>query len=99
MQYSQKDISSIEEANVVSDLPDKIINDKHWNKLKDVEIPEHLKDMIEKKDLEHRHFNDTLFWQKIPYFKNISKDEFMDVHFQNQNSVTKVDHLDDLLDD
>ena len=62
MQYSQKDISSIEEANVVSDLPDKIINDKHWNKLKDVEIPEHLKDMIEKKDLEHRHFDDTLFW-------------------------------------
>ena len=62
MQYSQKDISSIEEANVVSDLPDKIINDKHWNKLKDVEIPEHFKDMIEKKDLEHRHFDDTLFW-------------------------------------
>jgi lysine 2,3-aminomutase len=99
MQYSKKDISTIENANIVSDLPEKITKDEHWDKLQDVEIPEHLKDMVEKKDMEHRYFDDTPFWQKIPYFKNVSREEFMDVHFQNQNSVTKIDHLDDLLDE
>ncbi|MCB0729710.1 MAG: KamA family radical SAM protein [Ignavibacteriae bacterium] len=55
--------------------------------------------MIYSDDLVHRKFLDYGFWEKIPYFKNVSKEEFMDTKYQNQNSATKVDHLDELLED
>jgi lysine 2,3-aminomutase len=99
MNYSKKEIEKIRKADIVGDLPDKITDHKKWEDLQDVEIPEHLKDNVEKNELKHREFNDSEFWHKIPYFKNVKKQEFMEPKFQNQNSVTKVDHLDDLLED
>ena len=98
MHYSQKDISDIEHAEVVADLPEKILKDPRFKHLESITIPNHLKEMISKGDLEHREFRSGPFWQKIPYFKDTSPEEFMEVSFQNQNSVTKVAHLDDLLD-
>ena len=99
MQYSKRDISDMEHAHVVSELPEKIINKETFENLQAVEIPEHLRDMIELTDIEHREFNNKMFWQKIPYFKDVTREEFMDVQFQNQNTATKVDHLDELLED
>ncbi len=88
MYYSKNDIDQIDEANIVSELPDSIVSNGEWDELKDVEIPDHLKDNVEKNELNHRKFNDQLFWQKIPYFKDVSYEEFMDRKFQNSNSVT-----------
>jgi lysine 2,3-aminomutase len=99
MLYTKKEINKINEADIVSELPDKVAKHKKWEDLQDVEIPDHLKDTVEQKELQHREFDESYFWQKIPYFEKVSKEEFMDPKFQNQNSVTKVDHLDDLLED
>ncbi len=99
MIYTQKDIDIINDAEKVSDLPDKITDHEKLDNLQNVEIPNHIKGAVDGKDLKHREFDDSFFWQRIPYLKNVSKDEFMDPKFQNQNSVTKVDHLDELLED
>ena len=99
MIYTQKDIDIINDAEKVSDLPDKITDHEKLDNLQNVEIPNHIKGAVDGKDLKHREFDDSFFWQRIPYLKNVSKDEFMDPKFQNQNSVTKVDHLDELLEE
>ena len=99
MIYTNKEITKISKADIVSELPDKVTDHKNWDDLQDVEIPDHLKDNVVKKELRHREFNDAEFWHTIPYFKDIKVEEFIEPKFQNQNSVTKVDHLDDLLED
>lgn len=99
MRYTRKDISTMEHANKVSELPDKISENKKWNDLQELEIPEHLKDSVSQDDIHHREFKEGAFWHKIPYFKNVTEEEFMDVSFQNQNSATKVVHLDELLEE
>jgi lysine 2,3-aminomutase len=98
MNYSNSDLSIIENAHTVSDLPDKIINHNKWQELHDVQIPTHIKDTIDPGELNHRQFDESDFWKKIPYFRQISREQFLDTKFQNQNTVTKVDHLDDLVD-
>lgn len=98
MRYTKKEIETIENANIVSELPDKISEVNNLEDIYDVPIPDHLKDSVGQRELNHRDFDDSPFWQKIPYFKNVEYDEFLDVKFQNQNSVTKVAHLDELLE-
>ncbi|MCF7808407.1 MAG: KamA family radical SAM protein [Candidatus Marinimicrobia bacterium] len=67
--------------------------------ISDIEIPEPLKDPVTSDDLLHRQFEPEPFWEQIPAFKGVSREEFLDVKFQNSNSATKVDHLDELLED
>lgn len=99
MNYSKDEIISINEADKVSDLPDKITNQENLKNLQKLDIPESLKDSVDPNELNHREFIDSNFWHKIPYFANVSKSEFMDTKFQNQNSVTKYTHLEELLED
>ena len=70
MRYTLKDFEKIDKANKVSELPDKISDISKLEEIQDVSIPDHLKDSVEQKELNHRDFNDTAFWQTIPYFKN-----------------------------
>jgi len=99
MSYSKEDFQEIEKASLVSELPEKIRTDAdHWEPLNDVEIPEHKKDMVKSRDIRHRTFDDGLFWHKIPAFNTVGRAEFMDVKFQNKNSITKVAQLDELLE-
>lgn len=98
MLYSKKDIEQIEQANVVADLPDQMTDGRNWDPIMDVEIPEHLKDHVNREDLIHRQFNAEPFWQKIPYFAKVDREEFLDTKFQNKNTATKLDHLDELLE-
>ena len=65
MQYSKRDISDMEHAHVVSELPEKIINKETFENLQAVEIPEHLRDMIELTDIEHREFNNKMYSFRI----------------------------------
>jgi len=99
MKYSDKDIKSMNEADKVSDLPDKITEGEKLETIQDISIPDHIKESVEADELKHREFNSAPFWQRIPFFSEVSKEEFMTTKFQNQNSVTKVDHLDELLED
>lgn len=98
MKYTTNEMNEINEATLVSDLPDTIVdNGNGWESINDVEIPDALKEEISPDHLKHRHFNDTPFWQKIPAFKNVSREEFLDVKFQNKHSVTEVGHFEELL--
>lgn len=99
MEYTEKDFNTMQDADKVSDLPNKIINNENLEVIHDVEIPDHLKDFIEHDEIIHREFESSKFWQKIPYFKDVETEEFLDVKFQNSNSVTKIQHLDKLLGD
>lgn len=98
MHYSNKEIQEFTKADTISELPNKVSDINKFQKLQDVEIPEHQKDMIYSNDLVHRKFKDDNFWEKIPFFKNISNDEFLTTKFQNENTATKVDHLEELLE-
>ncbi len=60
-------------------------------------IPDEIKDPVEEEDLTHRDFDDTEFWKKIPAFRDLSGDEFLDYRFQNKKSVTSVEDLKELV--
>jgi lysine 2,3-aminomutase len=99
MVYTKSELKDIEKADTVVELPDKITSHEKWDKLGDVRIPDPLKDNVERNELMHRSFDESEFWRKIPFFKNIDKKVFLDPAFQNQNSATKVAHLDELLEE
>ena len=61
--------------------------------LANVEIPDALKDFVQPVDLQHRDFIGGHFWQKIPAFQEVSKEEFYDTKWQNKNTVRKVEQL------
>lgn len=92
-------LKQFEDADRIQDLPDEISDKEQFRNIEHVEIPEPLKDPVDVGDLSHREFKAGEFWQKIPAYKNVSRKEFMDVSFQNSNSATKVEHLNELLDD
>lgn len=83
----------------VSDLADEISEHPRLSALADVEIPEPKKDPVDPEELEHREFDSDRFWKKIPAFKDVSRDEFLDFAFQNKNSVTRVNQLEELVGD
>jgi lysine 2,3-aminomutase len=98
MMYSNDDIIEIKEASVVSELPESVVQKGNgWDSLSDVEIPEALKDHVSQKALQHRKFRDDEFWKRIPAFRNISRDEFLDTKFQNKNSITEIAQFRDML--
>lgn len=96
---TNKEFEDYHEADTIKDLPDTVSGKTELKSIEDVEIPNSIKDPVSADELSHREFDEELFWQKIPAFKDVSKDEFIDLKFQNQNSATKVEHLDELLED
>ncbi|MCB0488119.1 MAG: KamA family radical SAM protein [Cyclobacteriaceae bacterium] len=99
MNYSTDEISLIQEANKVADLPPKIAEAKHLGALAEIDIPDPNKDVVSADDLQHRQFVTGEFWKKIPAFKNISTEEFLDTKWQNKNTIHKIAKLEEFLKD
>jgi lysine 2,3-aminomutase len=78
----------------VADLPEA---DTLPEEIADVQVPTSLKDPVTARDLEHRALDDTEFWRKIPAFRHVDREEFLDHRFQNRNSARSVSDLNDLL--
>jgi len=98
MLYSKQDMRDMQDADTIADLPDKISEKGRLKSIHDVEIPDALKDGVERRDLGHRDFEKAEFWKKIPYFSGVSAEDFMDPAFQNSNTVTKLTQLEELLE-
>lgn len=64
-----------------------------------VSVPEPLKEPVERSDLEHRDLDDSEFWRRIPAFRHVTLDEFLDHRFQNRNTAKSPQDLKDLLRD
>jgi lysine 2,3-aminomutase len=43
--------------------------------------------------LEHRRLDESEFWRRIPAFEDVSAEQFLDLHWQNRHTVTKLDQL------
>ncbi len=97
--HSKKDLKQYHSADTIDDLPDMVSDQAGLQEISQVKIPDAIKDPVTAQELTHRDFVSDAFWDKIPAFKGIDHATFMDVGFQNSNSATKVDHLDELLED
>jgi lysine 2,3-aminomutase len=97
MHYSKKEISVIEDAKKFSDLPNAISEKNHLEELTDIEIPDSIKGIVEHEELQHRIFNKTEFWRKIPAFKDVPREEFIEFKFQNKYTVRTVDRLEEYI--
>ena len=97
MYYSKEDISEIEDAKSFNELPDLITDNEALKVLENESIPSHLKDFVDSASLNHRNFKSGEFWQKIPAFSEVTYEEFIDIKFQNKNTVRKVSKLKDLI--
>ena len=49
--------------------------------------------------IEHRECRDDEFWREIPGWKNVTRDEFGDHHWQSKNSIRKLAGVKDMLGD
>lgn len=84
----------LDPTRTVADLPEA---DTLPEEIADVQVPTSLKDPVTARDLEHRALDDTEFWRKIPAFRHVDREEFLDHRFQNRNSARSVSDLNDLL--
>jgi len=91
-------VSIDDDTKTVGDLPDSISNRPKLRDLADVEIPDAIKDPVAEDQFRHRQFDDSEFWRRIPAFENVSLDEFLDFGFQNRQSVTRIEQLENVLD-
>lgn len=96
MNYTEKEISTIKEAEIFDDFPDSIKRKKHLEVLDNQAIPSHTKEFIGNDRLQHRDFLDGSFWKKIPAFSEVEADEFLNIKFQNKHTVRKVAKLKEL---
>lgn len=99
MRYSQTEFTQIGEASKFADLPEKIIKGEHLGSLSEVDIPNPNKESVKLNDLLHREFLRGAFWKKIPAFKNVTREEFLDTGFQNKNSIKTVAKLKEIVGD
>lgn len=83
----EKTLGSLPEIGEIDELAD----------LRDVVIPEPKKDEVPVEDLMHREFDRTEFWRKIPHFKDVGYEEFLDHKFQLINTVTGVEKLKEIV--
>lgn len=67
------------------------------SEIAEVEVPEPLKDPVAEEDLAHRDLDDSDFWRKIPAFRDVTREEFLDHRFQNRKSARSVSDLNELL--
>lgn len=96
MYYTEEEITLIEEANNFSQLPKSITKSENLGELKELRIPDPIKDPIEQNLLEHRYFIKSEFWRNVPAFKDVDEEEFLQTKFQNRNTVRKVAKLKEL---
>src|SRR5690554_372568 len=96
MNYSKEEITLINEAEKVSELPDTIGD--AMDVMNETSIPIANKDAVDHQSLRHRNFLKGPFWQKIPAFSKVTVEEFMDTKFQNKNTVKKVAELRTILE-
>lgn len=97
MLYTKQELRSIKKANDFSDLPNSI-TEEVFEELLNQRIPNHEKPFVEFDKLKHRVFDNSEFWRSIPAFKNVSREEFLDVKFQNRNTVRSLTKLEELLE-
>lgn len=62
-------------------------------RLAKVRVPEPIKEPVADHDINHRSFRSGDFWQRIPQFRDVTEDQFLDWKFQNQNSVRTPEQL------
>ncbi len=96
MYYTEEEITRIEEADNFSELPRAITKSENLEELKELKIPNPIKEPVQREVLQHRHFVKGTFWQTIPAFKDVSEEEFLDTKFQNKHTVRKVAKLKEL---
>ncbi|NJN26959.1 MAG: KamA family radical SAM protein [Cyclobacteriaceae bacterium] len=84
-------------ANTFGELPVSITKNENLENLLKLDLPEAIKDPVSNDDLYHRYFVKNAFWHKIPAFASITEEEFLDVKFQNKNTVRKVEKLIELV--
>lgn len=99
MNYSTEEISLINEATKVSDLPKKIANAESLEAIAELNIPDPNKPTVSASDLKHRLFKDGAFWQDIPAFKDVTEEQFLDTKWQNKNTIHKIAKLQEFLKD
>lgn len=101
-------MSSVNEAAVLDsssqpqtfgDLPDEVSAHPKLEHLQDVRIPRALREPTDEGALDHREFDDSDFWRRIPAFRDVTEEEFLDWRFQSSNSVTSVEQLAEALGD
>lgn len=93
MIYSTGEISLINEASKIAELPSKIADVKQMEPLGEVKIPEPDKAVVTQEDLMHREFLKGQYWKVIPAFKEIGEGEFYDAKWQNKNTIQKLSEL------
>jgi lysine 2,3-aminomutase len=91
--------TGIADRPTVSDLDNEVSEITELEHLADVVVPEPLKDEVLEDSLEHREFDESEFWKKIPAFKDVSYEEFLGHRFQLIHSVTSVDKLREIVQD
>ncbi len=99
MNYSTDEISLMKDASKVADLPNKITNVESMDAIAEMDIPDPNKKMVSARDLNHRNFKKGPFWQKIPAFRDITEEQFLDTKWQNKNTIHKITHLEEFLKD
>lgn len=91
---------SVEETpRTFSDLPAEVSSRPGLAGLRDVDVPEHLKEPVEIGDLGHREFRSGEFWRRLPGFADTDHETFMNPAFQLRKSVTSPDQLRGVLGD
>ncbi len=83
---------------VVSDILEPIQEDSPLSDIAEHRVPEPLKDPLDEDELRHKDFRSGTFWQSIPVYSEISKEEFLDYRFQNKNSITNKKGLESFLE-
>ncbi|NNF04894.1 MAG: KamA family radical SAM protein [Rhodothermales bacterium] len=72
---------------------------EHLERIRQVDPPEALKPPVPELSLRHRHFSSESFWQRIPAFSDVSREEFSTYKFQNRHSVTSAEDLHGIIGD
>ncbi|RMG94339.1 MAG: KamA family radical SAM protein [Deltaproteobacteria bacterium] len=65
----------------------------------DAGAPAARKPPVDPATLRHREFDDSEFWRAIPAYADVSRETFLDHHWQAKNSVTRVSKLLDTIRD
>ncbi len=55
--------------------------------------PRHLKPAVDPRTLTHRNLLSGPFWQRIPAYREVSEEQFLDHNFQARNTITRTDKL------
>ena len=81
---------TVGDIEVLADIPE-------LEELAGVVVPEPLKEEVSDSELEHRDFDDSEFWRRIPAFKDVDYEQFLDHKFQLINSVTSTEKLTEIV--